>query len=443
MLRDWNVCGKKGLGKGSAMEKSVEAKEKIGYRQVFTQKEYCKILFANFISRFGDSVDAIAFTWLVYDVTKSASWAAIMTACNMLPTILLQPFAGAAVERRNKKVIMIGADILRGLLVALVAFAYMSDRIYPWMLLAFTLLISSVEAFCMPASTAVIPKVLDKKYYEYGMSLNKVGSLAMQLVGTGAAGILIGCFGISAAILTDAATFFGAALIKLFLKIEEEKHAVAEHGIRTAWQNYLADLKGGFFYVKSKKVLLHLCILAFLINGMLVPVNAFQAPLVSDVLGQGGEMLSLIGIVVAVGSLVGSVCYPMISKKLRVDTLVFTMGLFLSAAISLLAAGGLVREYVVLVYVNTGVLSFIIGCSISLLSSMFGVQFMKSVEEEYLARADAICGAVSTAAMPLLSFVMSGIVKFVSVQELIALSGVFCAIIFIVMRVRNVHFSEE
>ena len=51
------------------MDSSVigqEQAEKIGYRDILSQKQFMKIIFADVISRFGDSIDAIAFTWLVY-----------------------------------------------------------------------------------------------------------------------------------------------------------------------------------------------------------------------------------------------------------------------------------------------------------------------------------------------------------------------------------------
>lgn len=420
--------------------------EKIGYRQVFSQKEYCKIIFANLISRFGDSIDAIAFTWLVYAATKSASWAAIISACNMLPTIFLQPFAGAAVERRNKKAIMIASDIIRGLVVMALAFCYVTNQINPWVMLVFTLTISSVEAFCMPASTAIIPKILDEKYYEYGMSLNSVGSMVMQLVGTGAAGAIIGFFGVHIAIMIDAVTFFGAAIVKMFLKVNEKlekNNSNEENEIKAATKRYFDDLKGGLSYMKGKKILINLGMLAFLVNGMLVPINSFLAPLVSDVLGQGSELLSVVGVALAVGSIVGSVFYPMISKKIHVDGFVCCVGIVMSVGVSMMTVGSLFKEKTMLVYVVTAIMTFVIGTCTSLISSLFGVQFMKIVEEEYMARANAIASAVSTAAMPIISFIMSGLVKVISVKELIAASGVFCAIIFVVFHILKIRFSEE
>ena len=129
---------------------NVCVNEKIGYRDVFGQKEYLKLLIANLISRFGDSIDAIAFTWIVYQVTGSASWSAIIFAMNRLPSIFVQPFAGAWVERRNKKRIMVGADLIRGVIVVMLAVLLYTNRVNAGILLMFTLIISSVEAFCLP-----------------------------------------------------------------------------------------------------------------------------------------------------------------------------------------------------------------------------------------------------------------------------------------------------
>ena len=48
--------------------------KKIGYKDVFRQKEYLKMIFAALINRFGDSIDAIAYTWIVYELTGNAAW---------------------------------------------------------------------------------------------------------------------------------------------------------------------------------------------------------------------------------------------------------------------------------------------------------------------------------------------------------------------------------
>ena len=51
------------------MKTSIEASDmeqnKKMYGEIIKEREYRKLIFATVINRFGDSVDAIAFTWLV------------------------------------------------------------------------------------------------------------------------------------------------------------------------------------------------------------------------------------------------------------------------------------------------------------------------------------------------------------------------------------------
>ena len=44
----------------------MEEAKKIGYRSVLKQKEYMKSTSALVVNRFGDAIDAIASTWIVY-----------------------------------------------------------------------------------------------------------------------------------------------------------------------------------------------------------------------------------------------------------------------------------------------------------------------------------------------------------------------------------------
>ena len=64
------------------------------YKDVLTQREFLKMMIASLINRFGDSIDAVASTWIVYQLTNSAAWSALIFGINNLPTIVVTPFAG-------------------------------------------------------------------------------------------------------------------------------------------------------------------------------------------------------------------------------------------------------------------------------------------------------------------------------------------------------------
>ena len=82
-------------------------------------------------NRFGDSVDAVAFGWLIYALTGSGEWLAVILGVNYLPTVLLQPFTGAWVNYLNKKWVMVLCDFGRGLLVMLIALGFFQGCLSP------------------------------------------------------------------------------------------------------------------------------------------------------------------------------------------------------------------------------------------------------------------------------------------------------------------------
>ena len=123
----------------------------ITYINIFSDSNYRKLLLSEMIDRFGDSVDALAFTWLVYQITGSAMWSAIVFALNMLPNVIVQPFAGAIVERQDKKKVIILTYILRAIVIALFAVLYVLERVNAPVMAVLTLLITTIESFSLPS----------------------------------------------------------------------------------------------------------------------------------------------------------------------------------------------------------------------------------------------------------------------------------------------------
>ncbi len=417
--------------------------DKVKYRDILKLKEYRKLIASSIVNRFGDSVDAIAFTWLVYMVTGSASWSAIIYALNQLPTVLLQPFAGALVERMNKKKIMVAADLIRGFIIVAVACLYKANgSVSPWVLAAMTLMISSVEAFGMPAGSAFVPLILEKKYYSHGLSLNSTVSNIMQLVGMASAGIIIGVGGIEAAMFVDAATFFISGLFKISIKVKETIEEVSKKN-SSGMQTYFKTLKEGFKYVAAKKVVLNCCILAMLANATLVPLNALQSPMAVEIFGQGSEFLSVMGIALIIGTALGSLITPKLMGKFKERPLIVFFGIVLGIIYGLYTLGIYTHGNVIAAYSLNIVCAFIMGIAISVISQIFTIQFMNSVENEYLARAASILNATSSAATPLTSGLVSLMAKFIPVTTLFIISSSICIVIFAFMGIAKVKFSED
>jgi MFS family permease len=374
---------------------------------------------------------------MVFELTNSAAWSAVIFGINRVPTIFLQPFAGALVENRNKKCIMVLADVIRGICVSLVAAMLVLNILNPWILLGFTLVISSAEAFRNPASTAILPKILDKKCYDFGISLNSTLSSVTELAGLALVGAIIAFFGTQTAILIDAVTFWGSALIILLIHTGEERSAFK----KIKFTEYFNTLQEGFAYIKNRRIILNFVLLAMVANAILVPFNSLMAPLVKDVLKQGEYMLSAISVTITAGMGLGSALYPYAAMRIKTEKIVFISGITISIYYFMLAVSSYLSSYAFFVYIICMGSSFITGAILSLLISALNVQFLKQVETDYLARAGAILSAGCVGAIPAASFMVGILTKLIPLTNIFYVISGTGFIFFIFIYFKKVKFE--
>lgn len=412
--------------------------QKLGYRDILQKKEYMKLICASLVNRFGDSIDAIAFTWLVYELTGSAAWSTLIFGINRLPSIFIMPFAGAWVEGKRKKQIMIWMDIARAACVAYIATGYLFHFLQPWMLVVTTLLISTAEAFRIPAGTALTPKILEKEYYEYGMSLMSSLSNVVEIAGMVMAGGIVAFMGISGAIYIDMATFLLSAIIIMTIKVKEEGLTKT----KLSSKEYLNTLSSGVKYVGKSSFFRFFTLVCILLNAILVPFNSLQAPMIDEIFGGGAMMLSVMSVAATVGMLIGSVTYPWIKKKVG-KRLIFGFSGFGIAAYYM----GMVlcRPLFDNVYVSYSYLALttaLLGYFTTLLSTFMSVEFIKGIDEEYLARASALSNAADNASMPMVSFIITGIISFTDVETIFILAAIV-EVVMCLFLIRSKELDEK
>ncbi|MCR4960960.1 MAG: MFS transporter, partial [Lachnospiraceae bacterium] len=410
---------------------------------------------ATVINRFGDSVDAIAFTWLVYQITHSAAWSAIVFALNTLPNVVVQPFAGAIVEKMDKKHVIVATHLLRAVIITLFALLYRAGLVNAPVMAIFTLVITTVESFNLPATSAFTMQVVKKEHMTCGMSLNSMLSSAASLAGTGATGVIIATAGVSAAMMIDVVTFGVAAVLVSAMRAGRAKvtEATQNEASKTTSeagekenkkeQSKIEFFLDGFRYVASSRVICNYGLLAVALNFMLIPINALQAPIASEIFKMGGEILSIAGAFAAIGGIAGSAFVPVLSRKLSPLKMIMFGTSLLGAGMLGMACGGVFVGNNIACYVDVAASFFIMMVAASIIGGTINIQFMKNADPKYIARAAAVMGACGTACMPVGSILLSAVVAKVSTESILIFCVIFAAAIFAVLAVAKPQMEIE
>lgn len=384
--------------------------EKITYYSLLKQQKYRRLLYSNLINRLGDAIDTLAFSWIVYAFTGEGMWAAIVFAINKVPSFIVLPFAGAYVEKLDKKRTLITCDIIRCAFVIALLIAILTEQLSILILVLFSFFISLAEAFRMPASTAFLTQTLNKESLDRGVTLNVAASAIAEMVGVALGGLFITYLGVHVAIVADAVTFIISTVFILTIRHAE----TIEDYIKTS-DNW-SLLKSGLVYIKSCRILVSTFIMAVFANAAMSPIDSLQAVVVVDIFHREASYLSVLNICLSIGMLLGGILYPTIKTHVKKDKVLFRFAFifiaFLYFVTALLGFTEVLGDIVTITFCG---LYFFYGISASFLAVGLGLRLLENVEQNYMARVNTWYSAISAAATPAAAAIVGLLTRYLSI----------------------------
>lgn len=191
-----------------------------GYAAVLRNREFVALLLSQCLSVVGDQVAQIALALLVYQRTGSAFAAAGTFATVYGAAVLGGPVVSTLADRYPRRTVMVASDVLRALLVLLLALQPATSILF-----VVIALLGAVSPAFTSARSATMPDILGDDYAT-GQGLVSSGGQASQVLGFAAGGALVASIGAGGALMLDAATFaVSAGVVRLFL---QQRPAVGE-----------------------------------------------------------------------------------------------------------------------------------------------------------------------------------------------------------------------
>jgi MFS family permease len=171
---------------------------------------------AQLISFAGDWFLFVALAGLVFSLTRSPGLVSMLIVANTIPFALTSFVGGHLADRLNRQVLMVGADLARGVLALGYFLVHTESQV--WLIFVLTGLISALGAFFEPASSAALPNVVDPEDLGPANVLSYSAWGTMLAVGAGLGGLVVAAFGRPAGYVGDAASFLVSALLLLQIR---------------------------------------------------------------------------------------------------------------------------------------------------------------------------------------------------------------------------------
>jgi DHA3 family tetracycline resistance protein-like MFS transporter len=194
------------------------------------------------ISLLGDGVFPVALAWQVLRLSNAPTALALVSLTWTLPQVPLMLLSGVASDRFDRRRVLALAVTVQGLAVGAMGVLAVGGSLRLSHVVALAIVYGSGEAFFGPASTAIVPDLVEGELLVEANALQQfVRPMAMNFVGPALGGVIVGAAGAGWAFLIDAASFGVAA--SFALAVRHRRDRLAEASRTTIWHQVAEGLR--------------------------------------------------------------------------------------------------------------------------------------------------------------------------------------------------------
>jgi MFS family permease len=274
------------------------------FRDVFAVREFRALWFSEILSVAGDRLALVALTLLFFQRTHSPLITAIVYAVGYLPWVIGGLFLADLADRYPRRSVMVVCDVVRALLVAVMAVPGVSLGVLAALLFAATMFAPPFES----ARAAITPDILQGERYVLGTAVIQTTHYVAQFIGAAGGGVAVAFIGVRGALVIDAVTF---VLSGLLVGLGTRRRPAAARP-ETVQPSPLARMRQGFRLVFGDRALRTLLLLGWLVVFYTIP-EGIAAPYTASL---GGGSIAT-GLVLASMVFTTSIAIPLFTRFVR------------------------------------------------------------------------------------------------------------------------------
>nr|WP_279231795.1 MFS transporter [Thermus thalpophilus] len=263
------------------------------------------------LSRLGENVFSVAVPWLVFQLTGSALQLGLAFALQVVPSLLIAPFAGVYVDVASRRRVMLVSEAFRALLGLAAASLFLLGSLQAWYLYLAVVAHGVTTIFLTVAAGAVVPALVDRADLTRANALLGLNRNVCEILGRVMAGLLLAWVGPAYTFLANAALSAASAVLLLALRGVEGESPV----VRGRRPRVLQDFARGLGILRRHGAAV-LAMADMVVVNVGIPVLAIALPILSEeVLRQGAAGYGLLTGAMALGAIVATLIAPLLVRR--------------------------------------------------------------------------------------------------------------------------------
>ena len=267
--------------------------------------------------------------WLVLEITESSAQLGLVVLLYGAPNVSLLLVAGVIADRFDRRYILMLTQAVVAVVLVVLAFLTVAGLAAIWHVYTAAVLMGAVQSISMPARMTMIGDLVERQSVLDAVALQGAAVHAGRIAGPPLAGLIIEVWGVGASLFVIAGCYaVGVAFVGKIGRIRRSLPAAAQSAIR--------NCVDGLVYVKNNPIILTVIIITCAFGGFGMSHLQVIPAMAKDALGTGATGVGLLFLASGLGSLIGSLLVPIISRANVYRALLICLALF-TVALSLFA----------------------------------------------------------------------------------------------------------
>ena len=254
------------------------------------------------VSRLGDGLYVAVVAWLAWSLTHAVGAVAVVTIAANAPTFVVTLIGASYADRYDRRRLMIGTDLARGVLVGVAALLLALGQLHFALLVGFAAVLAAIGAPFAPARDALVARIAPAGTLVTANGLLQVSFRSAFFVGPLLLAPLLAIAPMPVVLILDALTFAVSAITLTAINLPPVSPARPRPGMREDLGAGLAVLRGepDVLLVIATFVLALAAASGFLTVGLI----ALVGHKLGGRAGEYGLLLGIAGVAEVVGALV-------------------------------------------------------------------------------------------------------------------------------------------
>jgi predicted MFS family arabinose efflux permease len=286
---------------------------------------------SSWTSNLGDGIALAAGPLLVASKTDHEFLVALAALLQWAPPLVFGIWAGALTDRLDRRQIIITVDLLRALVLALLAAAVAFDVAPIALVLVAMFLLGTAEVFADNSTSTLLPMLVSRDDLALGNARLQTGFVTINQLAAPPIGALLFTVGHFIPFATQA--LVGVLAVVLISRLQLPKHGRGPEESRPVWH----DIVEGFRWTWHHAAVRTLVLTILIFN---VTFGAAWSVLVlyaTEHLGLGSVGFGLVTTVTAAGGLVGTLSYVWLTRRISLGN-IMRIGLIIETLTHLVLA---------------------------------------------------------------------------------------------------------